>query len=316
MTEIQSDITQSHTLSRVNTSESSVGDTHATSAVLSHLERASDGRTMFAHRVDEADDALGLEATAEEKLKLGHWIVGAWEDTLACRDCNKSDDDVLACGKRTLIRENGTIRFAVMRCDRYRLVCRRRRLERLFGQSRLGTRFSDRTFDTFETDESNRRAYEMCRKLADTFPQTTRGLLLAGGCGSGKTHLAAATVHALIARGYHAVFVTVGRYLDSLKNAFGDADKTRTLQDEVRRCDLLALDDLGTEHISDWARSELFSLLNDRYEQMLPTLLTTNLTMEELTARLGQRSVSRIAEMTDGVRLHSLDRRLLRHMRK
>lgn len=273
-------------------------------------------RTPFAARVDEADDALKLAATDEEKLLFGHWIVGAWEDTLACRDCTKSDDEVLACAKRTVVRENGTLRSSAMRCDRYRIVRNRRRLERLFGQSQLGARFQKRTFDTFQTDETNRRAYEACKHLADTFPKTARGLLLAGGCGSGKTHLAAAIVNALIERGYRGVFLTSGRYLDSLKGAFGNAERMRAVQEEARRADLLVLDDLGAETISDWGKSELFALLNDRYEQMLPTVLTTNLTMKELTSRLGERTVSRIAEMTDGVRIAAPDRRLLRHLKE
>lgn len=278
--------------------------------------RVREVRTPFAERVDEADDALKLEATDEEKLLFGHWIVGAWEDVLSCRDCAKTDDEVLACAKRTVVREDGVLRPTVMRCERYQAVCNRRRTERLFGQSRIGTRFQSRTFETFETDETNRRAYELCRKLADDFPHTTRGLLLSGGCGSGKTHLAAAIVHALLRRGCHALFLTSGRYLDTLKGAFGNAELLRSLQEEVRCAALLVLDDLGAEHTGDWSRSELFSLLNDRYENMRPTVLTTNLSLAELTARLGERTVSRIAEMTDGVRLRSPDRRLMRHMNK
>lgn len=273
------------------------------------------GRTQFAHLVDEADDALGLEATDDEKLRLGHWILGAWEDTRSCRTCDKSDNDVLACGKRTLVREDGIIRPVVMRCDKYYQVCHRRRIERLFGESQLGERFRHRTFDTFQVDDTNRRAYERAKELAASFAHATRGLLLAGGCGSGKTHLAAAIVHDLTRRGYRAVFLTSGRYLDSLKNAFGDREKSRSLQDEVRHANLLVLDDLGAEHISDWSKSELFALLNDRYEQLKPTVITTNLTLDALTARLGQRTVSRIAEMTDGAYLSSPDYRLKRYMK-
>lgn len=282
---------------------------------LAHYRTIYD-KTPFAHRVDEADDALGLCATQAEKEAYGHWILGAWEDILACRTCTKKDDDVLACAKRTVIREDGKLRSAMMRCDRYLRVCKQRRTDRLFGQSRLGKRWEKRTFDTFQVDDTNRRAYEACRQLADDFSQRERGLLLAGDCGSGKTHLAAAVVHALIDQGRHAIFLTGGRYLDSLKDAFGDPDKTRRIRHEARSADLLVLDDIGAEMNGDWARSEFFSLLNDRYEQMRPTILTTNLSMDELTARLGKRTVSRIAEMTDGIRLHSADRRLQRHLCK
>ena len=59
-----------------------------------HLTKTT--RTPFAALVDEASDALGLDATEEEKERLGHWIVGAWEDQKACSTCTKDDDEVLA----------------------------------------------------------------------------------------------------------------------------------------------------------------------------------------------------------------------------
>ena len=270
-------------------------------------------RTAFAAMVDEASDALGLDATEEEKQRLGHWIIGAWEDKLACAACDKDDDATLACAMRTLVRENGIIRSAAARCERYYQAQARRRTARLFGASHLGEHFAGRTFDTFEVDDGNRTAYEACRTLADTFTQGRRGILIAGGCGCGKTHLAAAIVHALIAQGLRPLFMTSERLLFALKDAFGDRERTRAIREELTTADLLVLDDLGAEHMSDWAQSELGSIINDRYEAGKTIILTTNLTLSALTARLGSRTISRIAEMTDGVRITSGDRRLRRH---
>ncbi len=279
-----------------------------------HLTKPS--RTPFAALVDEASDALGLDATEEEKERLGHWIVGAWEDQKTCADCNKDDDDVLACGQRTLIREDGIIRPVTRRCEKYHAVCTARRTARLFGQSHLGDRFKTRTFNTYRVTDDNRTAYQACRALADNFTPGARGLFLSGTCGTGKTHLAGAIVHALIKKGHHAILMTTSRLLDTLKGAFGDNERTARIKEELATCDLLVLDDIGAEYISDWAKSELFNLLNERYEMNKTTILTTNLSIDALTARLGKRTISRIAEMTDGIRIVSDDWRLRRHLER
>lgn len=272
-----------------------------------------DARTTFTALVDEASDALHLDASEEEKERLGHFIVGAWEDLTACTKCGKDDDATLACARRTLVRENGVLHPAVMRCERYYAVQSARRTARLFGTSHLGERFRSRTFDTFCPEEGSRAAYDACRTLAESFERGRRGLLIAGGCGSGKTHLAASVVHSLVEQGFRAMLMTTTRFLETLKGAFGDSERTRAIRDELYSADLLVLDDVGAEHMSDWARSELFSLLNERYETMKTTILTTNLSLAALTNHLGERTVSRIAEMTDGVRITAGDRRLRRH---
>ena len=281
---------------------------------LSHLTKTP--RTPFAALVDEASDALGIDATEEEKERLGHWIVGAWEDQKTCTTCDKDDDAVLACGQRTLIREDGIIRPVTRRCERYHAVCAARRTARLFGRSHLGERFKTRTFSTFRVTDDNKAAYQACRTLADKFTPGARGLFLSGSCGTGKTHLAGAIVHALIRRGHRAILMTTNRLLDTLKSAFGDNERTARIKEELYTADLLVLDDIGAEHISDWAKSELFNLLNERYEMNKTTILTTNLSIEALTARLGRRTISRIAEMTDGIRIVSDDYRLRRHLER
>lgn len=287
---------------------------HALCKAPLHLTKPT--RTPFAALVDEASDALGLDATEEEKQRLGHWIVGAWEDQKACSTCTKNGDDVLACGQRTLIREDGIIRPVTRRCEKYHAVCVARRTARLFGKSHLGERFRTRTFGTFRVTDDNKTAYQACRALADNFTPGTRGLFLSGGCGTGKTHLAGAIVHTLIRKGHHAMLMTTNRLLDTLKSAFGDTERTARIKEELATCDLLVLDDIGAEHISDWAKSELFNLLNERYEMNKTTILTTNLSIDALAARLGQRTISRIAEMTDGIRIVSDDHRLRRHLER
>jgi DNA replication protein DnaC len=73
---------------------------------------------------------------------------------------------------------------------------------------------------------------------------------------------------------------------------------------------ILILDDLGAEKISDWVREQLYIIINRRYENMLPTIVTTNCTTAELVERLGERTVSRLIEMTDAYKITTDDYRL------
>ena len=70
------------------------------------------------------------------------------------------------------------------------------------------------------------------------------------------------------------------------------------------------MDDLGAEKPSDWVSEQLYMIINSRYEDMLPTIITTNCNTKELIERLGERTVSRIIEMTEPVTIKASDYRL------
>ncbi len=154
------------------------------------------------------------------------------------------------------------------------------------------------TFDSFSAEgtgllppdrQSNLHdAYE--RALA--FARVPRGwLLLRGGYGCGKTHLAAAIANAIVARGEPVLFVTVPDLLDHLRAAYAPTAPQRYDErfEQVRTAPLLILDDLGTEYATPWALEKLFQLLNYRYMAQLPTVVTTNHDLDELDPRLRSR---------------------------
>jgi DNA replication protein DnaC len=70
---------------------------------------------------------------------------------------------------------------------------------------------------------------------------------------------------------------------------------------------LLVLDDLGSERVTDWVREQIFLIINSRYEEMLPTVVTTNDTLEELEKHVGQRIISRLMETCQGLILDGED---------
>jgi DNA replication protein DnaC len=129
---------------------------------------------------------------------------------------------------------------------------------------------------------------------AQTFAQNPGGwLILKGGYGCGKTHLAAAIANDAVERGWAVLFTTVPDLLDHLRGAFAPASPVAYDErfEQVRNAPVLILDDLGTESSTPWAQEKLFQIINHRYNARLPTVLTTNHELEEIDLRLRSRLV-------------------------
>lgn len=174
-------------------------------------------------------------------------------------------------------------------------------LEDLRQRSGLG-HLPQMTFETFRPDgiglppdkrKNLRDAYDAAR----AFAENPRGwLLLKGGLGCGKTHLAAAIANACLARGIAVLFVVVPDLLDYLRATF--APTSRVSYDDrfenIRTVPCLILDDLGAQATTAWAQEKLFQLFNYRYNAQLPTVITTNRELEEIDPRVR----SRLADTT------------------
>jgi len=155
------------------------------------------------------------------------------------------------------------------------------RIDRILGRSGIKKRFRNRTFDNFDTDTPERaRCFKIAKRYADTFPERYNsgdGLYIEGTNGTGKTHLAAAIALQLIGEGIPVICKTSSDLLLDIKKTYDSKEipESRVL-DVYKTVDLLIIDDLGKEQCSDWSMSTLYSILNDRYEDMKPTIVTTN----------------------------------------
>lgn len=173
-------------------------------------------------------------------------------------------------------------------------ILARERLDRLQQMANLGP-LTRLTFDTLIPDgrnpetEQHRERFRRAVAAARRFAENPNGwLLLVGAPGCGKTHLAAAVANARLAAGQPVLFVVVPDLLDHLRAAFGPSSEASydEMFETVRSHPLLILDDLGTQSATPWAQEKLFQLLNARYNLRLPTVLTTNRTLDELDERL------------------------------
>lgn len=135
------------------------------------------------------------------------------------------------------------------------------------------------------------------------------GVLFLGGVGSGKTYQLVALLKAYIVKsGNTARFYSFGEIVRQIKDSIAMARYT-DVYEEFARCPLLVIDDLGTENSTDFTKEFLYNLINDRYNAMLPILVTTNLTDKELAAAYSLRTVSRLTEMCKVETIKGDDRR-------
>ena len=139
------------------------------------------------------------------------------------------------------------------------------------------------------------RNLRICRTYALTFTPDAGNLLFVGGTGLGKTFLSACIARAVADRGCSVVYESAGHLFGKLEQAkFNPSEETRREAARFTECDLLILDDLGTEMPGQFVTAAFYSLLNDRILAGKAMVISTNLNMDELSRRYSPQIASRL----------------------
>lgn len=139
------------------------------------------------------------------------------------------------------------------------------------------------------------KVLEACRKYAQNFSTSSKNLLFFGGAGLGKTHLSLAILNVAINRGYYVCYGTSQNICDDLQSEqFGRVDDLIYTKNQVLGCDLLVLDDLGTEIDNQYSIATLYNIINSRLLSGKPTIISTNFSMNKLEEKYDKRITSRL----------------------
>lgn len=193
--------------------------------------------------------------------------------------------------------------------------------EHLRAESGLSKRAGLQRFDSFRPDEGQAEAFQAAQAFVKAFlagKNAGEGLLLAGGVGCGKSHLAAAIVNEIVdnlhlpdndAEMYGkgitppalprspVRFVSTLELLERLRAAYNSGENPQGILRPYKEAKLLILDDLGAEKPSEWVQERLFEIIDRRYNDCAPVVITTNANMAELGGKLGDRTCDRLREM-------------------
>ena len=157
------------------------------------------------------------------------------------------------------------------------------------------------------------KTYRNCRSYAFGFHGKTENLLFSGNTGLGKTFLSACIARTVADQGYSVVYESAGHLFATLEKARFEAnDDNRRAAAKYNECDLLIVDDLGTELPGQFVTAALYALINDRLLENRPTIISTNLSEEELVRRYNPQIASRLRGSYKRVAFVGDDIRLLK----
>ena len=250
-----------------------------TELAIESAQRVLDGDKSAADEMKK--ETAALTARQAELLKQNGFAGDFLEEKHVCPDCA----------------DTGYINGSKCHCLTQAL------LRLAYRQSNIEDVLRRENFDTLSYDyytDTEREKMEVvigeCRRFADDFGKHSENLLLYGDVGSGKTFLTNCITKEVLDRGYSVIYFTSMRLFDTLsRELFNyDDDGSRRVLGDIYTCDLLIIDDLGTENVNSFVASRLFDILNERDLRRKSTIISTNLSFEQLGDRYSERSISRI----------------------
>lgn len=175
--------------------------------------------------------------------------------------------------------------------------------------------FKALSYEYYEGEDLSRfkNAVKTCQNFVKNFNSDYHNLFFYGTVGTGKSFLSGCVAKELIESGHSVIYFSATSLFDLLsKNSFDykNREELRDTYADLYQCDLLIIDDLGTELTNQFVTSQLFALLNERHMGKKATVISTNLSLEELRNRYSDRIFSRITSNYEICKLSGQDIRM------
>ena len=256
------------------------------------------GISLGSGNVDNISDIkvknLNLQEERYNEIRQAGYPVDYLDEKPLCDKCN----------------DTGYIKLKI--CDCLMQLYKKEQTHSLSSLLKLG----DETFDSFDlsyyddtpsvdTGVSPRRAmeiiYEICVQYSRKFGSKSANLFFNGAPGLGKTFLSACIARVVADKGYSVVYDMAtsifSKFEDAKFQRTDDPEESREIRSEIKRyleCDLLILDDLGTEMVTQFTISALYELINTRLINNRKTIVSSNLTIDDLHRRYSEQILSRL----------------------
>lgn len=242
-----------------------------------------------------AKSQIELQKLKNDNIKLQNELkeilltYGYSEDDLdikySCQDCNDSgyiDGKMCQCMKKIL---------CTAACDELNALSP---LDLSTFESFKLTYYSDKP-DTMGKVPRKRlsKIMDFCIEYAEKFNATGKSILMEGGTGLGKTHLSLAIAQRVIDCGFGVVYTSVPNILRELEREHFSKSAASDTKNNLEQCDLLILDDLGTEFATSFTKSTVYNIINTRMMMSKPVIVNTNLSLSELKIMYSERFISR-----------------------
>ena len=235
-------------------------------------------------RVKEQNLALQLE---RQELVAANFEVGYLDDSTICATCG------------------GTGYIGSTMCECLTELCRQEQKKELTFLSAGQERFDQFRLEYYPDKVDPKlgvnirsvmeKTFQTCKRYAQNFTEKSPNLLFSGDTGLGKTFLSACIARTVADNGYSVVYESAGHLFAKLERAkFSGDENARRECEKYNACDLMIVDDLGTEMPGQFVTAALYTLINDRLLERRPTIISTNLTVEDLGKRYSSQILSRL----------------------
>lgn len=215
--------------------------------------------------------------------------------------------------------DNLTFNYVACKYKKEQIREQEKKKSHLYGSN---DKLSDASLGEIFTDDKKRvELIKWVTNFYHNFPNDLKGLYLHGSFGSGKTYIISALLNELARKNYKTVIIYYPELLNILKSTFDSKDEYNEVFNEIKTSDVLLIDDIGAETVTNWSRDEVLgTILQYRMEQNLTTFFTSNLTIDELETHLSivknnidkvkaRRIIERIKQLTTDIELISKNRR-------
>ena len=176
------------------------------------------------------------------------------------------------------------------------------KLRQLFKNSLMDKKFENETFEKWDFNKGKKSMYNVGVRYCDKFQEAKKeglGFLFYGTPGNGKTYLSNSIANRLLSQMHSVICVSINALLERIRETYskwGQEGEWEILK-ALSLADLLIIDDLGTEQDTEWSRSRIYNIIDNRYRNGLPLIVSTNKSIDQLKNMYHERTIDRLLEM-------------------